>query len=396
MRLGTFVAGITMAAVCAWACSMSYSRRLWAKLPGSKSLLFAFERNGRVGFIDRHGNIVIPPTLQVPIEEVGDFSDGLARVNGKGYIDQNGRLAIQQKPRWEEDFADGLAWVNLESGSQSILLDRTGSPLLTWLDSRVRAFSEGLAAFETPGKPGIRRLESRNFFYRDFPGPKGFLNRQGQVVIEPTFAEVGPFRDGLAVAVLDGYCHIATANGVRQGSPTSGYPGSCGGAPEDAVTPCRAGFIDPTGRFAIEARFESAQDFSEKLAAVRIDGLWGFIDAKGEIAIPPRFQEVKPFSEGLAAVKLAGKWGFIDKSGRIAIPPTFQDVDPFSDSRALAHHGKGAFYIDRHGKTVIPGPFKEATPFVNGLAAVLLSDTQVAYIDHAGKTVFQYSRRRTR
>lgn len=202
--------------------------------------------------------------------------------------------------------------------------------------------------------------------------------------------------DFAIAAVLDGYCHIATANGVRQGSPTSGYPGSCGGAPEDAVTPCRAGFIDRTGRFVIEARFEAAQDFSEKLAAVRIDGLWGFIDAKSAVVIPPRYQQVKPFSEGLAAVSVAGKWGFIDKSGQTAIPPTFQDVDPFSDSLALAHHSKGTFYVDRHGRNVIPGPFKEATPFVNGLAAVLLSDTHVTYIDHAGKTVFRYSRQRTR
>ena len=196
--------------------------------------------------------------------------------------------------------------------------------------------------------------------------------------------------------MLDGYCHIATANGVRQGSPTSGYPGSCGGAPEDAVAPCRAGFIDRTGQFVIEPKFESVQDFTEKLAAVRIDGLWGFIDTSGKLVIPPRYQQVQPFNEGLAAVNVAGKWGFTDPVGRMAIPPAFPNVDSFSDSRALAYTNEGAFYIDRQGKTVIAGPFKEATPFVNGLAAVLLSDTRVAYIDHSGKTVFQYSRRRTR
>ncbi|MBK7927796.1 MAG: WG repeat-containing protein [Bryobacterales bacterium] len=251
-----------------------------------------------------------------------------------------------------------------------------------------------MAAFEAAGEPGVRRFEPRNFVYLDFPGLKGFLNRQGQVAIEPSFAEVGPFRDGLAVAVLDGYCHIATPNGGREGSPTSGYPTSCGGAPADAIAPCRAGFIDRSGRFAIEARFDAAQDFQEKLAAVRIDGLWGFIDATGAIVIPPRFEQVQSFSEGLAAVKIGDKWGFVDPSGLIAIPPTFDEVQQFSDSRALVYSNRGAFYIDKQGRTAIPGPFKEATPFVNGLAAVLLSDTHVAYIDHAGKTVFQYRRRR--
>jgi hypothetical protein len=48
---------------------------------------------------------------------------------------------------------------------------------------------------------------------------------------------------------------------------------------------------------------------------------------------------------------------------------------------------------DRSGRTKIAGPFREATPFVHGLAAVLLTDKHVAYIDRTGKTVFDYFRR---
>lgn len=392
------VAGLLLVVITADACVISSWRKLWIKPLGSQSKLFAFERDGRVGFIDRRGKVVIRPTIGAPIEKVGDFSDGLARVGGQGYIDQAGRWAIERTLLWAEDYSNGLAWayvgnVNDKDGPQAVLLDRAGKTVATRPGFDMRAFSEGLAGFVAPGRSSAGRRESRN--HRDFPGLKGFLNRQGQVVIEPSFAEVGPFRGGLAVAVVDGYCHIARPHSeFRSASPTTGYASDCGGAPDDAVAPCRTGFIDRTGRFAIEARFEAAQDFQEKLAAVRLKGLWGFIDAMGTIVISPRFEQVKSFSEGLAPVKAGGKWGFVDASGQVAIPPTFSEVEPFSDSLALVYSDRGASYIDTQGKIVISGPFKEATPFVNGLAAVLLSDTQVAYIDHGGKTVFQYSRRR--
>ena len=41
---------------------MSRIRHL-VQQPGSQSELFAFERNGRVGFIDSKGKIVITPTI---------------------------------------------------------------------------------------------------------------------------------------------------------------------------------------------------------------------------------------------------------------------------------------------------------------------------------------------
>ncbi|HXR26005.1 MAG TPA: WG repeat-containing protein, partial [Candidatus Binataceae bacterium] len=254
-------------------------------------------------------------------------------------------------------------------------------------------FSEGLAAFGAEGKPGVRKFEPGNFVYRDYPGLKGFLDRNGRTVIKPQFANVGPFIGGLARAVLDGYCHIATWDGGREGTPTTGYPSDCGGAPADALLPCKVGFIDPRGNFAIEPHFEAAQDFGEKLAAVRIGGAWGFIDAGGRIVIPPRFEQVRSFREGLAAVKIDGRWGFVDKTGDLTIPAQFEEVDAFSDSLAVAYSGGKAFYVDRNGLTKIAGPFAEATPFVHGLAAVLLAEKHVAYMNHDGKIVFDYFRR---
>jgi WG containing repeat len=390
---------LVLIALTAKPCSMFATRTLWTKKPASELALFAFERDGKVGFIDASGKIVIDPVIQAAIEEVGDFSNRLARVNGLGYIDPNGNVVIKREAKAivGTDFADGVAQVVVDDPNRkyehlTLIIDAQGKTLASVRGLQVEAFSEGLAAYEADHKHGIRKFGPGAFVYLDFPGPKGFIDHAGRIAVEPTFADVGPFVGGLARAVLDGYCHIVTPDNGKQGSPTSGFPTSCGGAPEDAVSPCRVGFIDHKGKFVIAPHFEAAQDFAEDLAAVRVDARWGFIDRSGAMAITPQFEQVQSFREGLAALRSGDKWGFIDRAGIVTIPPQFDDVEPFSDSLALVHKDQKPLYIDRGGRTQIAGAFREATSFVHGLAAVLIDAKHVAYIDHSGKIVFDYFR----
>ena len=378
-------------------CIITPVRRLWAKSPASQSSLFAFERNGRVGFIDSKGKIVIDPAIHARIEAVGDFVDGWARVDHRGYIDQAGKWISQRDYAWTYDYSDGVAVVELndpaeKSGRIGKVMDTSGKEVGTLPIFRTSEFSEGLAAYEAEGKPSIRSFQPGNFIYRDYPGPKGFLDKTGKVAIKATFADVGRFRTGLARAVLDGYCHIARPDGSIEGSPMSGYPTDCGGAPSDAFSPCKVGFINLEGKFVIPPIFESAQDFEEGLAAVRVNGRWGFIDRTGALVIPPQFEQAQSFREGLAGVKVNGNWGFTDPSGALRIPARFENVEPFSDSLAIAYFGKRPLFINRDGETQIAGRYREVTPFVHGLAAVLLNDKHVAYINHTGKHVFDYYR----
>jgi hypothetical protein len=377
-------------------CSVSFVRQLWSKKPGAESSLFAFERAGRVGFIDSKGHVVIEPTLPGPIHEVGDFANGLARVGREGFIDRSGKWAIQGQYRWIEDFSDGLALVTVDGTKEfetsSMYIDRTGAVQATTTAYRTGTYSEGFATYEAKGKPPLRVMKPGYFDYRDYPGLKGFIDRTGKLVVQPVFADVGPFVDGLARAALDGYCHLATTGGGREGTPTTGYPSSCGGAPADAVVTCRVGFIDPSGAFAIQPTFESALDFREGLAAVRLNGRWGFIDTRGQIVIPPQFEAAEAFHEGLAAVRVGEKWGFIEKEGSLTIRPRYDSVGSFSDGLAVATVNNRISYVDTAGRTRLSVPYKEVTPFSHGLAAVLLDEHRVAYIDKTGAKIFTYRR----
>src|SRR5208282_2047334 len=61
------------------------------------------------------------------------------------------------------------------------------------------------------------------------------------------------------------------------------------------------------------------------------DRRWGYIDSTGKLAINFQFEEVADFSEGLAAVKTGNRWGFIDEDGKFVINPQFDEVDRFAE-----------------------------------------------------------------
>jgi hypothetical protein len=62
---------------------------------------------------------------------------------------------------------------------------------------------------------------------------------------------------------------------------------------------------------------------------------WGFINRAGEFVIAPQYESALDFYEGLAAVKMDGKWGFINTAGKMEIPPRYWRCGSFKDGRAL-------------------------------------------------------------
>lgn len=133
------------------------------------------------------------------------------------------------------------------------------------------------------------------------------------------------------------------------------------------------GFIDSSGRLVIEQKFDEADNFSEKLAAVKLNGKWGFINPKGELKIDTIYQAVWPFHNGLArALDDRGKIGFIDRLGRWAIRPDFENVTDFDEGKSIVETEKGYIYINSNGKKVINETFEQASAFEKGTAKVKL------------------------
>ncbi|MFW5838228.1 MAG: WG repeat-containing protein, partial [Desulfovibrionaceae bacterium] len=110
------------------------------------------------------------------------------------------------------------------------------------------------------------------------------------------------------------------------------------------------GFRDATGQTVVPPIYEYADEFSEGLAAVALDGRFGFIDPAGEVVVPLKYEDARAFSEGLAAVMQEGLFGYLAKTGAMVISPAFPDARGFSEGLAAAADESGLYgYIDKSG-----------------------------------------------
>jgi hypothetical protein len=172
----------------------------------------------------------------------------------------------------------------------------------------------------------------------------------------------------------------------------------------------------------IPPKFESAQPFSEGLAAVELNGRFGYIDREGRFAIALKYSYAGPFSDGFAWVRTHNPWAplgtgeygflllarytFIDHSGKEIIHPlSVEYVGSFSEGLAAVRPGKTfggcdreLGYMNTDGKWAIKPEFDDGRPFSDGLAAVNRGGKchmggKWGYIDRDGKLVipFQYS-----
>ena len=89
----------------------------------------------------------------------------------------------------------------------------------------------------------------------------GYINQEGEIVINPQFDYARDFSEGLAcVKIGDKY-----------------------------------GYINQEGEIVINPQFDYARDFSEGLACVKIGDKYGYINQEGEIVINPQFDYARDF-----------------------------------------------------------------------------------------------------
>lgn len=323
----------------------------------SASRLRPIQQNGKWGYIDSSGKIVIKPQF-VWAEE---FSEGLAAFENEegkhGYIDESGAVVIQPKFDNWTNFSEGLAAVSiaLEWG----YIDKTGKWAIPPQFAIGRPFSSGLARVEVPldGKPSFPPGRAKH----------AFIDKSGKIVIDSTDEILnGTFSEDV------GTVQFITNNGVN------------------------AVLIDKTGKTIVTVDDVDIDGFSEGLVAAKKNKKWGYLDPKGQFVIEPQFEKAYPFSEGLAAVLVGDKWGFIDHSGRFVITPKYRigwdrRHHKFSEGLALVYLRDQCAYLDKVGKVVIRINCSDAEPFSGGIALVITAaETRErrGYINKQGRYVF--------
>jgi hypothetical protein len=324
--------------------------------------LFPVVVDGKLGFINNQGEVVIQPQfIDWPFSR---FSEGLAPVSlgGKyGYIDATGAMVIEPRFDLADPFSEGLAAVVCDNGLWGFI-DKTGTVVVpSQYELHPGPFSGGLCAV-----PFDDRLESGKL-------QSEYIDKTGAVVLGP-FERSTSFSDGLAAV---GFGENETV---------------------------KWGYMDLSGTMVIEPQFYWITDFSEGLAAVGFPAAndaakWGFVDKTGALVIEARFDGAGPFSDGMAAVVVwqddVPRWGYIDPTGQVVIQPRFEWAGEFSEGLAAVGTNSGLFgYIDKTGTLVIPMEHTGAAiyPFSAGLARfdaeALDGSISPTYLDKTGKVIW--------
>ena len=316
--------------------------------------LFQVTKDGKSGFIDDKGQIVI----DLVFDGVSDFSEGLARIfvrNKVGFIDIQGNVKIQPEFDTVSEFSEGMAYAKI--------------------------------------------------------GDKyGYINKEGDFIIEPNFYRCWDFENGYALVmeeIISKGCFIDKFGAIKLNGRNflvSKY--------SEGLINCSDngdwGYIDINGNFVIKPSYKYAREFSEGKAAVslkKINGkankkdLYAFISKDNEMIIPPLFSGADiRFSEDTCAVWDKG-YGYIDSQGQLVIPCDFYLGQHFSEGLAVIKENdksKGYGYIDKSGTITIKPVFTSAENFKNGLASVTIGKEynhyKYGYIDKSGNYVWEPTR----
>ncbi|MBS1683936.1 MAG: WG repeat-containing protein [Bacteroidetes bacterium] len=290
------------------------------------------------GYIDKDGKIVINPQF----EFAGLFYDGLALVKSAddkyGYIDEDGKYKINPTYKYATPFSEGLASVVVENGQPQIINNNGDVKATIATAEYCGVFQQGLA----PVKIGEKW---------------GFINKNGDVKINPQFDQVSAFSENMA--------QVASYNAEKK-----------------EVT---WGYINKDGEIKVNYQFKSCSQFKDGLALVSNGTKYGYIDESGKFVINPQFDAATDFKNGYARIVQGSQFGFIDKKGSIVINPQFSYADEFSNDLAAVKSSDGKVgFINSDGKYVINPQFDRATAFLGDIA-VVSSGNKWGIINKEGK-----------
>jgi hypothetical protein len=191
--------------------------------------LIAFIENGKMGFMDQTGKVVIGAQYHRVIywnnqqfeERITPVSIGPLGKGGKyGFIDKYGKTAVDFQYEWAEQFFDGLAMV-MKDGKYGYI-NTAGELAIPLQYDEACHFSEGLAAVKVGNQWGFIDTEGRmaiapQYLSRMWGSPMvfkeglaavrtetgtGFINKAGEMVVPAVYRSVDDFCGGLAMVGL--------------------------------------------------------------------------------------------------------------------------------------------------------------------------------------------------
>ena len=230
---------------------------------------------------------------------------------------------------------------------------------------------------------------SENLASVSFDGKYGYINTDGDFVIEPQFEAAGSFAEGVACVKTNGKYGYIDTNGKFVIEPQFDDAGSFTEGVAYVKTNGKYGYINTNGKFVIEPQFEEAESFAEGIAHVCINGKWGAINTTGKMVITPICSQsfhIRPFNEECFCVKIDNLYGLKDFNDQWIVEPFYDDIDGVDEEFISVEKDNKFGCINAKGEVVIPLKYDYVWLFKDGKAKVEL-DGKVFEIDQQGNKI---------
>jgi len=299
--------------------------------------LMAVMNDGKHGYIDKSGNIVIPFIYDWTF----DFKDGVAKVEKegkKGIVDKNGKEIIACIYDDVIDFYKGIAIVSKDN--KYGMIDKSGNTIFPFQPYSIDKLSEGIA-------------------WVNMGNSYEAIDMSGKVVVSPTgYADVRPFSEGLAFVEINNegafintlgetVIKLPQNNGetiMRYSSFMNGI--AIGIEKEKLVT------IDKEGAKKVIGQYDDFEFYKGGSIIVRKGEKRGLIDKEGKILIPLIYDRISNSGEeNLFIVERNGKSGLFDNHGKEVAPIVYSYISFFSEGLVYVSKDGKLGFVDKHGKS---------------------------------------------
>ena len=316
----------------------------------------AFTEKGKLGFKDANGNVVIQPQFKALSDVETKFSEDRAFVKANGKvvaIDGKGTVLFNAPSNEVYPYKNGLAEFRRKVSHFGLggILGLVG---MGYFYNHGGVYLDGLGGLVDDGmkrgyidRNGAVVIDSKNDYVYPMEehgtlvrneGKLGFMNRQGQYVIQPGNYEAGTIDMNNVLLTLKnkdtnkyGIFDMETG---KQEVPFKYDTIEFVGEHEMSVT-------NDTNRYVVDMATGRVIYKGDKSMNVKTflgdtytwiynkDGNYKILSLDGTVTETPVMKDISgtgSFSHGYSPVKIKGKWGIINSKGELVVQPTYDEI----------------------------------------------------------------------
>ena len=335
------------------------------------------------GYVNSKGEWHIPPKFAAadPFSKEGlawvitngHNLDFIIKKDANNWVTQNG---FKMNP----DIRDKMAQKVVQRNSHDYLVTQIVRKETTWVNESGQSYTfdtgysqDAVAIFTGETDWRCHSVHCYNQTLETpvaYGGSIGLINTYGEFVLQSSeLGEIRPyFSNGLAAAKKSGKWGFIDTSGkwIIEPKFDNAWNFSDGGLAAAEVNK-KWGIIDKSGHWIVEPKYHySLFYFGNGLTGLRINHKWRLIDAQGQWLNGVAYDEIGHKSEfkKLTSVKADGKWGVINPAGEWVIKPEFDYVSYFLKN-GLAHASKDGKWgvIDSSSRWIVEPKFEQTTSF---------------------------------